>query len=139
MNLILALEKFSILHFCRRGRRLHFSTWILGLCALFLFTSCNSKKYLSEDQSFLFDNRIVIKSKHKVEDKAGLKYELSTIYRQPETKGIIPRHIFYYQYQERLRRDSLKRIEYESKGLKPPKTRKLWSEERLIRNRPVIF
>lgn len=139
MNLILALEKFSIPHFCRRGRRLHFSTWILALCALFLLSSCNSKKYLREDQSFLFDNKIVIKSEDKVDDKAGLKYKLSTIYRQPETKGVIPRHIFYYQYQERLRKDSLKRIEYLSKGLGEPKTRKKWSEEKLIRNRPVIF
>lgn len=130
MSLIRALESGSIINCCRPGR-LHFSIWGLGLCALFLLTSCNSKKYLSENQSFLRDNKIKIKSDDKVDDASDLKEKLTTKYLQRHTRTVagIPRHFFYYQYQERLRRDSI--------NLKI--TRRKWSEERLIKNRPVIY
>ena len=124
MNLIRALDSGSIISCCRQGRRLHFPLWIYLVFTLFLLSSCNSKKYLSEGQSFLFKNTIKIKSDHKVDDAADLKYNLSRYYRQRATRGIIPRHIFYYRYQESLKR-------------RP--NRKKWSEERLIRNQPVIY
>ena len=92
-----------------------------------------------EDQSFLRKNQIKIQSEDKIDDKAELKEELSQLYRQSATKGIIPRHYFYYKYQNRLRRDSIRRFEYISKGLTPPKGIKRWSDEKLIRNRPVIY
>src|SRR5688572_807340 len=139
MNLIRALESGSISNDCRPGSRQHFAIWVLGLCALFLLTSCNSKKYLTADQSFLRTNHIKIKSKDKIDDKADLKAKLALKYQQQQTRGIIPRHVFYYKYLERLERDSLRRIKYESKGLTPPRSRKKWTEERLIRNRPVIY
>lgn len=86
-------------------------------------------------------NEITIKSRHKIEDKADLKEKLATLYRQPATKFIfgVPRFILYYQYIERLERDSIRRARYIAKGLDPPRGRKLWSEEKLIRNRPVIY
>jgi hypothetical protein len=92
----------------------------------FLFSSCNSKKYLSENQSFLYSNKTTIKSDYKVDNKSGLYDALQTLYRQPETKTVIgiPRHTFYYKYIERRKR-------------KPDS--KEWSEEKLIKNRPVIF
>jgi len=98
------------------------------LCVVlsFFFASCNSKKYLTEDQSFLYANKTTIKSEHKVQNKSGLYEALQSLYRQPETKVVvgIPRHTFYYHYIERKKRKP------ESKD---------WSEERLIKNRPVIF
>ncbi len=99
--------------------------WGLGLC-LILLTSCNSKKYLKEGESFLFDNEIKIKSKDKVDDAPDLKEKLPSLYRQQKTRTVfgIPRHVFYYQYLESLE----KRPE-----------RKKWSEERLIKNKPVIY
>lgn len=139
MSLIRALESGSILHYCRSGRRVRFSIWVIAGCAFFLLTSCNSKKYLREDQSFLKYNEIKIKSEHKIDDKSDLEDKLTTLYRQPATKGIIPRHVFYYQYLERLERDSIRKARYISKGLTPPKSRKPWSEEKLIKNRPVIY
>ena len=139
MNLIRALESGSISNDCRPGFRQHFTIWVLGLCALFLFASCNSKKYLTADQSFLYSNKIKIKSKHNIDDKADLKEKLALKYQQEAPRGVIPRHIFYYQYMERLKRDSLRRIEYLNKGLTPPRGRKKWSNEKLIRNRPVIY
>jgi outer membrane protein insertion porin family len=92
----------------------------------FFFVSCNSKKYLTENQSFLYANKTTIKSEYKIQNKSGLYEALQTLYRQPETKVVlgIPRHTFYYQYIERKKRKP------ESKD---------WSEERLIKNRPVIF
>jgi hypothetical protein len=92
----------------------------------FLLASCNSKKYLTEDQSFLYANKTTISSKQKVQNKSGLYEALQTLYRQPETKVVlgIPRHTFYYKYIERKKR-------------KPDS--KDWSEERLIKNKPVIY
>src|SRR5687768_17786295 len=58
MNLIRALESGSIIHYCRSGRQLRISMWFMLGCAFFLLTSCNSKKYLREDQSFLKYNEI---------------------------------------------------------------------------------
>src|SRR5687768_10650675 len=139
MNLIRALESGSMFYNCRPGRRQHFSIVIFALCALFLLTSCNSKKYLSEDQSFLFGNNITVKSKHKIDDKSDLKEKLTALYRQRATRTVagLPRHMFYYQYLERMARDSIRRAELASKGLPVPKGRKRWSEERIIKNRPV--
>jgi hypothetical protein len=118
-------------------RQRRYGLWLPVLCTLFLLTSCNSKKYLKEGESFLRDNKIVLKSDDKIDDAPGLKEKLATLYRQRETRGIIPRHVYYYRYQERMRRDSIRRLEAEAKGV-VIKARKRWSEERLIRNRPVI-
>lgn len=100
------------------------------LAATFLLTSCNSKKHLREDQSFLRDNKTSIKSKHKIPNKSELYDDLVTLYRQPETKTVagIPRHVFYYQQQRR-------------KAQNPDNPK--WNTERFkakeLRNRPVIY
>lgn len=90
---------------------------------MLLLVSCNSKKNLSANQSFLFANQITIKSKSPIPNKSDLAENLSKRYLQRENKGIIPRYVFYYQYQKRL--------------LKHP-DRKKWDIERENRNRPVI-
>src|SRR5687768_9133488 len=124
MNLIRALERGSMFCNCCPWLRHSLTLWISLLCAVFLCASCNSKKYLGENQSFLDNNVIRIKSDDKVHDAAELKEELIKRYKQPEAKGWpIPRYVYYYKYQESLRR-------------RPH--RKKWSEERLIKNMPVI-
>ncbi|MEP6647045.1 MAG: BamA/TamA family outer membrane protein [Saprospiraceae bacterium] len=109
----------------RKNYRPGISRWAFLFFACCALISCNSKKYLKDNQSFLKDNKITIKSKSKIDDKADLTENLSHLYRQNQTKTVvgIPRHVFYYHYQESL--------------LKNP-GRKQWSEERLIKNRPVI-
>ncbi|MEO6130866.1 MAG: hypothetical protein ABIQ02_03385, partial [Saprospiraceae bacterium] len=109
----------------RKDYRLGFSRWAFILGACFLLLSCNSKKYLKDHQSFLKDNKITLKSKSKVDDKADLILNLSHLYRQNQTKTVIgiPRHVFYYRYQASLAKNP---------------GRKKWSEERLIKNRPII-
>ncbi len=90
---------------------------------MMLLLSCNSKKYLKPDQSFLYKNSLTLKSRYPIPNKSELKTNLNTLYRQQQTKGLIPRHTFYYQYQRSLEKHP---------------DRKKWSEERLVRNRPVI-
>ncbi len=98
-----------------------------SLLALFvLFSSCNSKKYLEDDQSFLMSNKIKLKSNYPIHSKSEIKDSFLKYYRQPQTKYSLgfPRHVFYYQYQEKIK-------------AKP--NHKKWDEERLIKNRPVIY
>ncbi|HZV68271.1 MAG TPA: BamA/TamA family outer membrane protein [Saprospiraceae bacterium] len=125
MILNFALDKGSIYINYRKAYRLRFSRWVLLSATCFVFFSCNSKKYLTGNQSFLKDNKIILKSKSKIDDKSELILNLTRLYRQNQTKTVIgiPRHVFYYHYQEQL---------FKNPG------RKKWSEERLIKNRPVI-
>lgn len=71
-------------------------------------------------------NKIVLKSDYAIHNKSELNENLLTLFRQSQTKYSLgfPRHVYYYQYQESL--------------LKKP-DRKKWDEERLIKNRPVIY
>ena len=126
MSLIRAFESTSIIEHRRHSHRHALSSIGYSVILSFFFFSCNSKKYLSEHQSFLYANKTTIKSDYKVENKSSLYDALQTLYRQPETKTVIgiPRHTFYYNYIERKKRKP------ESKD---------WSEERIIKNRPVIF
>ena len=127
MSLIRALDSGSILKFYRSGRpkQVVSGSLALALCLL-LFPSCNSKKYLQDDQSFLMHNKIVLKSDFPIHNKSELNESLLTLFRQSQTKYSVgfPRHVYYYQYQ---------------KSLEKKPDRKKWDEERLIKNRPVIF
>ena len=93
---------------------------------LLLLSSCNSKKNLLDDQSFLMSNKVKIKSDYPIHSKADLSENLVLRYLQPQTKYaiIVPRHVYYYRYQKSL--------------LKNP-DRKKWDAEREIKNRPVIY
>ncbi len=77
----------------------------LGLLPFLLASfGCNTNKYLKSDESLVKKNNIVIKSDHKVKNKRGLKYELSTIIKQKPNKkwlGITrPRLWAYYKVQD---------------------------------------
>ncbi len=93
---------------------------------MIILSSCNSKKNLLESQSFLTTNKIQIKSDHSIHNKVELKEALQSIYRQRQTKYSLgfPRHVFYYNYQKKI--------------AKKPNSKK-WDEERIIKNRPIIF
>lgn len=95
-------------------------------CSLLLLSACNSKKYLRDDQSFLVSNKIKLHSDFPIHNKSELSENLLTLFRQSQTKYSLgfPRHVYYYKYQEKL--------------LKKPDKKK-WDEERIIKNRPVIF
>ena len=71
-------------------------------------------------------NSVKIKSDYPIHSKSELTEGLLVRYRQNQTKYSLgfPRHVFYYKYQQKLLRDS---------------TAKRWDEERIIKNRPVIF
>lgn len=71
-------------------------------------------------------NKIHLHSDKPVQNKTDLMEALQSIYRQRETKSSLgfPRHVFYYNYQKKIAR-------------KP--NAKKWDEERIIKNRPVIY
>ncbi len=71
-------------------------------------------------------NKIKIKSDYPIHSKTELSENLVTIFRQSQTKYSVgfPRHVFYYNYQQSL--------------LKKP-DRKKWDDERIIKNRPIIY
>jgi hypothetical protein len=100
--------------------------WGTGLAFLFLLSSCNSKKYLKDGESFLMSNKIKIKSDYPIHSKSELSENLLTLYRQPQTKysAGFPRHVYYYKYQEKLAKNP---------------DRKKWDDERIIKNRPIIY
>src|SRR6188768_2821707 len=121
MSLILALDNGSISKYCRSGHPLRYILCGIGLACLILLSSCNSKKYLLEDQSFLMKNSVSIKSDYPIHNKGELIDALLVRYRQGQTKYSVgfPRHVFYYKYQQKLLRDP---------------TAKKWDEERVIKN-----
>src|SRR5438128_2081010 len=96
----------SIVQGCRALHRLTLPSLCSVAVVLLLCCSCNSKKYLNDEQSFLFANKTSLKSTHKIANKSALYENLISLYRQPETKVVfgIPRHVFYYQYIERQKR-----------------------------------
>jgi outer membrane protein assembly factor BamA len=112
--------------YCRSGHFRLTAWWGLGIAALLILSSCNSKKNLLDHQSFLMSNKVKIKSDHPIHSKADLSDNLVLRYLQPQTKYaiIVPRHVNYYRYQQSL--------------LKNP-DRKKWDAEREIKNRPVIY
>ena len=126
MSLILALDNGSISKYCRSGRLIRYLLCGIGLLCIVLLSSCNSKKYLQEDQSFLMKNKIDITSDYPIHSKSELVEGLLVRYRQSQTKYSLgfPRHVFYYKYQQKQLRDS---------------TSKKWDDERIIKNRPVIY
>jgi outer membrane protein insertion porin family len=79
-----------------------------------------------DGQAFLRDNKISIKSDHPIPNKSELYENLATLYRQDKTKFIlfIPRHVFYYQYQNSLAKNP---------------DRKKWTPDRLNKNKPIIL
>ena len=52
------------------------------LFLLLLLSSCGTKKYLDPGQRLLKKNQVRFESTEKIKDHRGLKYDLSTIYKQ---------------------------------------------------------
>ena len=63
-----------------------------------LLMSCGAAKELAEGETFLFNNKVTIKSDAAVDKPGELKYELESFYKQKRTRTFIgiPRHTFYY-------------------------------------------
>ncbi len=71
---------------------------LVFVCVLAVLTGCNSNKYLAQDESFLEENSVTVKSKERTNNKRTLQAELEKLYTQKETRtwAGIPRHAFYY-------------------------------------------
>lgn len=65
---------------------------------MLLAIGCNSRRYLTDNQSFLDKNKIVLHTPTPIRDRAKLEYELSTVIKQqPNTRFLFnSRRWFYY-------------------------------------------
>jgi outer membrane protein insertion porin family len=80
---------------------------LLLILASLLLGSCNTYKYLDplQDQAYLVENEIQLKSEHKIKKKGNLKYELTTLYKQKANDDFlffVPRQWFYYNLQDTI-------------------------------------
>lgn len=105
---------------------MHIALCGIGMTLILLLSSCNSKKYLEDHQSFLMANKIKIKSDYPIHSKSELSESLLGNFRQEQTNYSLgfPRHVFYYNYQNSLAKNP---------------GRAKWDQEKVIKNRPVIF
>ena len=75
---------------------------------LLLLSSCGTKKYLDPGQRLLKKNQVRFESTEKIKDQRGLKYDLSTIYKQKPNEKFLrlfrTRLWFYYQAEKRDRK-----------------------------------
>ena len=83
-------------------------------------TSCNTTKYLEAEDYLLKKNDIIFTGDAPVENKATLKYELSTLYEQEENGNILlfPREWFHLKYQ--APEDTSKFIRWQKRVLGEP-------------------
>jgi len=83
------INKFGLFIFC-------FAAFVL------LGTSCNSSKYLKENETFLKKNKVSLKSDSKISDKYLLKANLKNLIEQkPNGKfALIPKEYIYYKNTE---------------------------------------
>lgn len=75
----------------------------LFLFVLFQFFSCNTTKYLGNDEYLLRGNYVKLKSKEKIKNKPSLKYELSLLFKQRKNTKLlllIPREWIYFKTQD---------------------------------------
>ncbi len=67
----------------------YFSRYIIfSISILLVLGSCNTRKFLGENQVLLKENKVTFSTKEKIFKKRSLKYELPTLYKQkPNTKS----------------------------------------------------
>ena len=75
---------------------------IIGIISLIGLSSCNTTKYIQDDERLLRGNSIKIDSKGKIDQKRSLNYQLSLLYKQQENNRFlfIPREWFYFSTQD---------------------------------------
>jgi len=89
---------------------------------LFLLASCNTAKFLGEDQYLLKGNTVVFQPKQKIQDKRTINYELSLLHKQkPNGKFffIFPREWFYLRSADASDTTQLDRFQRNSIGEEP--------------------
>lgn len=85
------------------------------LIALVVFlTSCNSTKFLKENEYLIQNNQTVLKGAEKLQNKRTLRYELTYLYKQKENTNFLfffPREWFYFATQDPKDTTSLDRLQ----------------------------
>ncbi len=77
-----------------KGRSIHFFLF----CTVLALTSCNTSKFLADDEYLLEKNNIKFRGEHKVKNKSSIKYNLSSFYKQRPNGNFlfVPREWFYF-------------------------------------------
>jgi len=103
--------------------------WLLLGCLLVL-TSCNTSKFLADDEYLLEKNNIKFRGEEKVKNKGDLKYNLSSFYKQRPNGNFlfIPREWFYYKTE--AREDPSKFQRWQQRVLGEPPV--IYSEEQAV-------
>jgi outer membrane protein insertion porin family len=71
----------------------------LLFCTVLALTSCNTSKFLAEDEYLLEKNNIKFQGKEKIKNKGTLKYNLASFYKQRPNGNFLfaPREWFYFK------------------------------------------
>jgi len=81
---------------------------VIGL--MVVFSSCNTNKYLKDDQQYVSSSKYKIKSDQKIDGKGDLQYELSNLEQQKPNKkflGIARARLWHY-YRLQTKQDTTK-------------------------------
>jgi len=95
-------------------------------CVLLMASSCKTRKYLKDGETFLKENEIVFTDKQNVDNWRNLKYELSTLaYQKPNSKVFwVPRRYFYYKVENPNKRKIERRARKDAKRIAKGKDKK---------------
>lgn len=90
-----------------------------------LLSSCNSLKYIEDNQTLLTKNKISLITKQKIKNKVNLEYELSTLFKQEANTNLlwIPREWIYFKTTEK--------VEYKKNGKLRKHPFRRWARRRL--------
>lgn len=102
---------FSRSFFKNIDRKMNFSIHKISyiLLAFFFTISCNTVKYLEDDQTYLRQNSIQFSKGSKIKNKSALEYELTTLYKQIPNQDFFwaSRRYFYYSQFDTLGRNKI--------------------------------
>jgi outer membrane protein insertion porin family len=75
---------------------------MIGIISLIGLSSCNTTKYLEDEELLLTGNSIKIYGKKNIDQKRAMSYQLSLLYKQTENNKFffIPRQWFYFKTQD---------------------------------------
>ena len=75
---------------------------IIAIISIIGLSSCNTTKFLQEDELLLTGNNIKLYGKGNIDQKRAMKYQLSLLYKQTENNNflLIPREWFYYKTED---------------------------------------
>ncbi len=103
------------------------SVSFIFICIVFAFCSCNTSKFLAEDEYLLEKNLIKFQGKEKLKNKGSIKYNLASFYKQRPNGNFlfVPRE--WYHFKTESREDPTKFQRWQQRVLGEPPS--IYSED----------